>query len=62
MSKPRFVETSMGFINLSQVRRVVVGTTTVALWFDQSHCVEISLNEWSSVFGKMVPYDLIISG
>jgi hypothetical protein len=54
MSKPVFVETSKGCINLSLVREIVdVEDHHVRFWFDAEHFVELPSNEWVSIRSKM---------
>jgi hypothetical protein len=55
MTKPMFVETSVGWINLSLVWRIQVSERTkiASIWYDASHSVDITIDDWYVIYKKI---------
>jgi hypothetical protein len=65
MSKPLFVETSVGLINLALIRWVKVKAGEVYISFEQTRTgvdfIELPRDEWEKIKARMVNEDLLLA-
>jgi hypothetical protein len=61
MTKPVFVETSKGLINLALIEHITERGDHVSFWFDaKENNVEVPIQEWAGIRAKMAEADLLL--